>query len=89
MIRAVLCDLDDVLRHFEPCDDIETSYGIRPGGIAEAAFDASVLDAAVTGRSTYDEWIDAIGDLLVARYGEATRGAAKAFSLLRALDVDV
>jgi putative hydrolase of the HAD superfamily len=36
----------------------------------------------VTGRSTYDEWIDAIGDLLAARFGEATRGAAKAFSLL-------
>lgn len=82
MIRAVLFDLDDVLRHFEPCDAIETEYGIPLGGLSDAAFDASVLDDAVTGRATYDEWIDAIGDLLVARYGERARGAAKAFSQL-------
>jgi HAD superfamily hydrolase (TIGR01509 family) len=82
LIRAVLFDLDDVLRHFEPCDAIEAEYGIPRGGLNDAAFDASVLDDAVTGRTSYHEWIDAIGDLLAARHGESARGAAAAFSEL-------
>ena len=63
MLRAVLFDLDGVIRHF--ADDhivaVEARYGIEPGTIARFAFTDEVLDPVVTGAVTRAAWIRQIG----------------------------
>ncbi len=90
VIRAVVFDLDGVLRHFDPVDHIEAVHGIPNGGLHAAAFAPEVLDDAVCGRVTYEAWIVAVGSLLAARHGEAARPAAAAFGALPdRVDLDV
>jgi HAD superfamily hydrolase (TIGR01509 family) len=82
VIRAVVFDLDGVLRQFDSATGVEADYGIPPGALEAAAFDPSILDDAVCGRITYEAWIAALGDLLAARHGESARAGAAAFGAL-------
>ncbi len=79
-IQAVIFDLDGVVRHFEQPDETERTLGLPPGAIAAAAYDSQLLDDATCGRVTYEQWIDAIADLLEQRHGVGARAAAAAFS---------
>ena len=87
-IRAVVFDLDGVVRHFEPEAAIEARFRLPPGALYQTAFLPELLDATVIGARVYDDWIAGIGDTLAARHGEHTRDAAVAFSQLGAT-VDV
>lgn len=66
MIRAVVFDLDGVLRHFDPAHvaRIEARHGLPAGSIHETAFDASLLAAVTTGAITREAWMLRVGALL-------------------------
>ena len=44
MIRAVLFDLDGVVRHFDRDTDLERRHGLPEGAITQAALSAPLLD---------------------------------------------
>jgi glucose-1-phosphatase len=89
-IRAVVFDLDDVVRHFDPCDDVEATYGLAAGTLTATAFEPDLIDPTVTGARTYEQWIEAVGDRLAQRHGDDARPAAAAFGALPAtVDPDV
>jgi putative hydrolase of the HAD superfamily len=89
-IRAVVFDLDGVVRHFEPETAIEERFGLPSGALYRTAFLPELLDATVTGEQAYDDWIAGIGDALAQTHGEHTRAAALAFSQLAAtVDTDI
>jgi glucose-1-phosphatase len=81
VIRAVLFDLDDVVRYFEPCDIIERQFALPLGSLTAIAFRPDLLDPTVLGKQTHAEWIAGIGAALAAEYGEAARGAADVFAV--------
>ena len=62
MIRAVLFDLDGVVRHFHHDPGLEARYGLADGVVARTAFAAPLIDAVTTGRLTRDEWIVRVGE---------------------------
>ncbi len=89
-IRAVIFDLDDVVRHFERPDDLEDEFGLPRGTLGNVAYEADRLEGATTGRVTYEQWLESIGDELVRLHGEAARAAAAAWGALPChLDPDV
>lgn len=65
-IRAVLFDLDGVVRHFDTVDvaRIEQRHGLASGTIASAAFAPELLGAVTTGRMTRAAWVQRIGDAI-------------------------
>jgi putative hydrolase of the HAD superfamily len=89
-IRAVLFDLDGVVRHFPPCDTMEREHGLPLGTLSELPFEGDLINPTVTGIWSYDDWIAAIGDRLAERYGPSARAAAQAFaSFVATVDRDV
>lgn len=54
--RAVLCDVDGVLRHWPPADDLELAHGLPLGTLAATAFVPERLIPAITGRITDEQW---------------------------------
>jgi HAD superfamily hydrolase (TIGR01509 family) len=66
MIRAVLFDLDGVVRHFFPehVAGIERRHRLPLGSIEAFAFSHPLIDEVTTGRMTRSEWIAAIGEHL-------------------------
>lgn len=63
-IRAVLFDLDGVIRHFHPehVAAIERAHDLAPGTIEAVAFAAPLIDEVTTGRITRAEWVRAVGE---------------------------
>jgi putative hydrolase of the HAD superfamily len=59
---AVLCDLDGVVRHWDPelMNRIDRMHGLPPGTLAATAFTPRRLQPAVTGQVTDAEWRAAI-----------------------------
>ena len=55
-ITTVFCDIDGVLRQWDPMDQIESAHDLAPGSLAAAAFDRDLLTAAITGTCTDEEW---------------------------------
>ncbi|MFD5215697.1 HAD family hydrolase [Microbacterium sp. NPDC058345] len=66
MIRAVVFDLDGVLRHFDPTHvaRIEADHGLPAGSIHGAAFAAPRLEAVTTGRISRADWVRSVGEQL-------------------------
>lgn len=67
-IRAVLFDLDGVIRHFHPehVAAIEHQHALAPGRIESFAFSSPVIDDVTTGRISRAEWVRVIGEHLDA-----------------------
>lgn len=65
-IRAVLFDLDGVVRHFGAAftADIETRHGLAPGAILHAAFEPDLLEQVTTGAISRRAWVDRVGATL-------------------------
>lgn len=63
MIRAVLFDLDGVVRHFDVqyTDDIERRYGLEPGAVLAAAFAPDLLEQVTVGAMSRRDWVDHVG----------------------------
>lgn len=62
MIRAVLFDLDGVVRHFDHDPMLEETHSLTRGVIARTAFASPLIEEVTTGRITRAEWIARIGD---------------------------
>lgn len=65
-IRAVLFDLDGVVRHFDPENvaSIERAHEIEPGSIEAIAFAPHHLEQVTAGRISRLEWVERIGEEL-------------------------
>lgn len=64
MIRAVLFDLDGVVRHFDQDPDLERRHGLSDGSLLSVALSGPLLDAVTTGQITRATWITAIGEAI-------------------------
>lgn len=66
VIRAVVFDLDGVVRHFFPqyVSAVEERHGLARGSIEAFAFSHPLIDEVTTGRITRADWVTAIGEHL-------------------------
>ncbi|WP_417554244.1 HAD family hydrolase [Microbacterium sp.] len=64
MIRAVVFDLDGVLRHFDStrAEEIEARHGLESGSIQAMAFLPALLEPVVTGRTRRADWVRTVGE---------------------------
>jgi putative hydrolase of the HAD superfamily len=76
-IEVVVFDLDGVVRHWDETinSSIEDRHGLRRGAILDAAFDAELGPAAVTGALDYERWAARVAERIdcpaaVAEWGE-------------------
>lgn len=62
-IRAVLFDLDGVIRHFDPENvaSIERNHGLDQGSIQAVAFAPGLIEQVTTGAITRNDWVARIG----------------------------
>lgn len=69
MIKAVLFDLDGVVRHFDPghVAAIEARHGIAGGLIQKRAFSSPLLQQVTTGKMRRSQWIEVVGQCIGAR----------------------
>lgn len=80
---ALLCDLDGVLRIWDPLSAlrIERRHRLRIGSLTKAAFAAERLLPAVLGEVSDDEWRRSVAVALVGEYGvERAAGAVADWS---------
>jgi putative hydrolase of the HAD superfamily len=75
---AVLCDLDGVLRLWDPDEmsGLDREYGLPGGTLAAAAFRPERLAPAVTGKITDEQWRSAVAEDLAEACGSAERAHA-------------
>ena len=73
LIRAILTDLDGVIRDWSGQDDaaIERLTGLPGGEIKRTAFDPELLIPAITGQVTDEAWRQRIAQRLRERHPEA------------------
>ncbi|TDC12791.1 HAD family hydrolase [Streptomyces sp. 8K308] len=74
--EAVLCDVDGVLRHWPSLDEIERANGLPLGAVAAVALTGPLAEAAITGRTTDEQWRAAVVTELAAAHGSSERAAA-------------
>jgi putative hydrolase of the HAD superfamily len=91
---AVLCDFDGVVHLWDPegMTSLDRAWGLTEGTLAGAAFEEELLQAAVTGRLTDQEWRCQVAQVLapVCRSPERARGLVEAWSSLTGrVDSDV
>jgi putative hydrolase of the HAD superfamily len=82
-IRAVLCDLDGVIRDWTGQDDagIERRFGLPPGAIKGVAFEPALVVPAITGQITDTAWrIEVVHRLRERHPGLDAEGAMAAWS---------
>ena len=71
--KALLIDLDGVIRKWRPSDEsIERAYGLPVGSMREVAFSPELAQPAITGAITDEEWRACIAEKLASKFG-ATR----------------
>ena len=65
-IRAVLFDLDGVVRHFDAdfTRDIEAQHDLAPGAILATAFEPGLLEQVTTGKISRRAWVERVGATL-------------------------
>lgn len=82
MYRAIIYDLDGVIRHWDAGEarTIEERFGLPAGAIAAAAFEPALLERAVTGRITDETWRLAIRNALARAHGPEAAAAEAAWS---------
>ncbi|MFJ2738455.1 HAD family hydrolase [Streptomyces sp. NPDC087440] len=75
---AVLLDFDGVLNLWDPdgMSALDRARGLPEGTLARAAFEAELLEAAVTGRLTDEEWRARVALALTPTCGSADRARA-------------
>jgi putative hydrolase of the HAD superfamily len=82
VIRAVVFDLDGVLRRWPPAwtRSIERRFGMPSGSIERVAFEPALLERAVTGSITDDAWRQEVARRLAAPGGMAAHDAVDEWS---------
>lgn len=78
LLRAVVVDLDGVLRRWDPAviADAEAAHGLPVGALAAAAFHPKLLSVAVTGRISDGQWREQVAGELAGRFGRAAAAGA-------------
>lgn len=79
MIRAVLIDLDGVVRQWEPWVPDDGSP-VTAEVLRAIAFEDASLDGVVTGAMTHEEWVEHVAVALEDRFGPEGRRAAESWS---------
>lgn len=83
-VKALLLDLDGVLRRWDPSvvSDAESRAGLPEGAITRAAFlDKDLLHRAVTGAIDDATWRSAIADAIDRAHGSGGRQAVEEWSI--------
>ncbi|HYF44969.1 MAG TPA: HAD family phosphatase [Acidimicrobiales bacterium] len=77
MIKAVVLDLDGVIRHFDAefVADVERRHALEQGSIMAAMFSEPGLTDVTTGRITREAWVSGIGERLGAPGAAAEWGS--------------
>ncbi|KOG61220.1 hydrolase [Streptomyces griseoflavus] len=72
---AVLCDFDGVVNLWDPdgMAALDRSWGLAEGTLAAVAFEAGLLEAAVTGHLSDEQWRRRVADGLAPACGSAGR----------------
>jgi putative hydrolase of the HAD superfamily len=71
--KALLIDLDGVIRNWRSSDkSIEGRYGLPIGSMREAAFSPELVEPAISGAISDEEWRARIAEKLGRKFG-ATR----------------
>ncbi len=72
--RALLIDLDGVIRRWDWLgrEPVERRFGLPDGAVARTAFEPALLEQAISGKITDDEWREGIIASLVAVCGRDT-----------------
>ncbi|MGO1001185.1 HAD family hydrolase [Lysobacter sp. CA196] len=80
--RVLLLDFDGVLRQWPDCDDaIEIAHGLPVGSLRRIAFVPALLDQALAGRITDEQWREQVAERLRATYpGSAAEAAVGQWS---------
>jgi putative hydrolase of the HAD superfamily len=91
---AVLCDFDGVVHLWDPdgMTALDQAWGLSEGTLAGAAFERELLQEAVTGRLSDEQWRHQVADVLTPVCGsvERARGLVSAWSQLTGrVDPDV
>lgn len=83
---AVLCDFDGVVHLWDPdgMTSLDRAWGLTEGTLADAAFDGELLQAAVTGRLSDEQWRGQVAQVLAPVCGSLERawGLVAAWSQL-------
>lgn len=89
-VRAVLTDLDGVIRLWHGQDDagIEQRFELPPGAIKAVAFDPELAIPAITGQVSDEGWRRHAAELLRERHPDADVDAAMAAWSARVGEVD-
>ncbi|BCJ42492.1 haloacid dehalogenase [Actinoplanes ianthinogenes] len=77
--RALLIDLDGVLRRFDPAPMIavEVKYGLKPAALLETAMSWDLYRPAMAGEITDAEWMKLVADRLPLDAAEAAAAVAE------------
>ncbi|WP_405467712.1 HAD family hydrolase [Streptomyces canus] len=91
---AVLCDFDGVVHLWDPdgMNSLDRAWSLTEGTLAAAAFDGDLLQAAVTGRLSDEQWRRQVAQVLAPVCGspEQARELIEAWSgLTGRVDTDV
>jgi putative hydrolase of the HAD superfamily len=72
--RALLIDLDGVVRRWDPRENeaVERSHGLEPGTLPATAMSWDLLRPAVAGELSHAEWMSLVADRLPLDHAEAT-----------------
>ena len=64
VVRAVVFDLDGVIRHFDPSHRpaVERRHGLTAGSLEEAAWQPHLSRPVTTGAMTRAQWVSAVGE---------------------------
>lgn len=89
LVRAVLLDLDGVIRHWHGTDRAaEDAGGVPPGTLARFMFEVPEYAATQIGDATYQQWVAALERVLSSEFGpERARVMARVWALGRG-DID-
>lgn len=81
MLRALLIDLDGVIRLWRSQEDpaAEASFGFPPGSVRRVAFAPERLQPVITGQICDEVWRSQIRDQLALEFPEADAAAAVAW----------
>ena len=79
-VRAVLLDMDGVIRHWRGDASAEAASGLPAGTFARLAFDLPEYADTQVGRATHADWAAAVRRRLVEEFGELALPAAEAWA---------
>jgi putative hydrolase of the HAD superfamily len=77
--RALLIDLDGVLRRWDPAPMIaaELKYGLPPAAFLETAMEWDVYRPAMSGELTHDQWLQVVASRLPLSPSDAAAAVAE------------